>query len=568
MTQSTGYPSIDKPWLKYYPEEAINATLPLCTIYEYLWQQNKDYQDRVALNYFGNRITFRDLFRRIDETAAALVALGVRAGDIVVVASVTTPETVYVFYALNRLGAVSNMVDPRSSAEGIRDYILEVNAKCVVTLDAAYSKIAEAVKGTRVEKIIVTSPADSLPVFKRFAYRLTKPAPDLKRNCVRWRDFIAFGRGKEYEAQPYQPNRCCLIVHTGGTTGAPKGVMLSDDNLNAMVFQSIKTGIDLQRVHTWMDIMPPFIAYGLGMGICLPLVVGMETILIPSFDPKKFDELLLRHKPVHMVFVPSYWGTIIHSRKLARADFSNIVLAAVGGDSMDTELEKAANAFVRAHGGKHAVTKGYGMTEICAAVTATIDQNNEIGSVGIPYVKTTIAIFDPQTGEELPYNQRGEVCITGPNVMLGYYGNPEATDAILRHHTDGRKWIHSGDIGYINENGSLFIVDRMKRMIVRHDGFKVFPSQIEQCVNRNTSVEACCAVGVRDAERSQGMLPAVFAVLKPGSDKARVKSELRAACARELPEYAQPVRYRFIEELPLTPIGKVDYRALEKMMTE
>lgn len=568
MTQLTGYPSIDRPWLKYYPDEAINAPLPKCTIYEYLWRQNKDYTGRVALNYFGNRVTFLELFRHIDEAAASFAALGVGEGDIVVVASVTTPETVYIFYALDRLGAVSNMVDPRTSPEGIREYIREVNAKIVVTLDAAYGKVAQATQGTGVEKIIVTSPADSLPGVKRFAYRLTKPAPKLAENCVPWRDFIASGIGKGFKPAPYRADRCCLIVHTGGTTGAPKGVMLSDDNLNAMVFQSIETGIDMRRVHTWMDIMPPFIAYGLGMGICLPLVVGMETILIPAFDPKKFDLLLLKHKPVHMVFVPSYWGTIIHSRKLARADFSNIVLAAVGGDSMDVGLEKAANAFVRAHGCKHNVTKGYGMTELCAAVTATIDQNNEIGSVGIPYVQTTIAIFDPQTGEELPYNQRGEVCITGPNVMLGYYGNPEATDAILRRHADGRLWIHSGDIGYMNENGSLFIADRIKRMIVRHDGFKVFPSAIEQAVNRSELVEASCAVGVRDAEHSQGMLPVVFAVLNPGANAQAAENEIRAICARELPEYAQPIRYQFIDALPVTPIGKIDFRALEKQAAE
>lgn len=565
MTQLTGYPSIDKPWLKYYSEEAISAPMPECTIYEYLWRQNKDYLNRIALNYFDNRIAFRELFRNIDRTAAAFAVLGVKAGDIVVIASVTTPETIYAFYALNRLGAVSNMVDPRTSAEGIREYIREVNATVVMVLDAAYGKIKEAICGTAVKKIVVVSPADSLRGIKRLGYRLAKPAPKLDENCVSWRDFIEAGRGKTYDGEPYRKDRCCLIVHTGGTTGSPKGVMLSDDNLNALVQQSILTGIDMQRIHTWMDIMPPFIAYGLGMGVCLPLVIGMETILIPSFDPKKFDELIIRHKPVHMVFVPSYWGTIIRSKKMDRIDLSNIVLAAVGGDSLDIELEKAANAFLKMHGSKHAVTKGYGMSEVCAAATATIDANNEIGSVGIPYVHTTISIFDPETGEELTYNQRGEVCITGPNVMLGYYGNPEATNAILRRHADGRLWIHSGDIGYMNEKGSLFIVDRMKRMIVRHDGFKVFPSQIEKTVARHNSVESCCTVGARDTAHSQGKLPVVFAVLKPHADAQQTEAELQRLCLLELPEYAQPVQYRFIDVLPLTPIGKIDYRALEEM---
>lgn len=264
------------------------------------------------------------------------------------------------------------------------------------------------------------------------------------------------------------------------------------------MLQSILTGIDMKREHTWMDIMPPFIAYGIGMGLHLPLVVGMETILIPSFDAKKFDELLLKHKPIHMVGVPSYWGVIINSKKLAKKDLSYIIAPTVGGDTMDVTLEKNANAFLREHGCLYPITKGYGMTEVCADVSGTVDTNNEIGSVGIPFVKTVISVFDPETSQELKYNEQGEVCISGPNVMLGYYKNEVATNAIKYIHKDGSVWIHSGDIGYMTENGSLYIVDRVKRMIVRYDGFKVFPSLIETVVSSHDSVVSCCVVGIED----------------------------------------------------------------------
>lgn len=487
--------------------------------------------------------------------------------------TVTTPETIYAFYALNRIGAISNMVDPRTSVEGIHQYICEVNAEVVLTLDVAYPKIEQAIAGTGVRKIIVVSPADSLPPVKKSLYlasvRVKGKTNSYGSLCQSWQSFIEGNESVTATTVPYTKDRCCVIVHTGGTTGIPKGVMLTNDNINALVFQSILTGINMKREHTWMDIMPPFIAYGIGMGICLPLVIGMETILIPSFDPKKFDGLLLKYKPMHMVFVPSYWGAIIHSHKLRGKDLSYIIAPTVGGDTMDPELEKEANRFLREHGCSYQVTKGYGMTEVCAGVTGTLDANNELGSVGVPFVKSTVAIFDPETGEELPYNQEGEVCICGPNVMLGYYQNERATNEIIRLHKDGQRWVHSGDIGYMNERGSLFILDRMKRMIVRYDGFKVFPSLIEKTVAQHAAVEQCCVVGVADAEHSQGFLPVAFVVLKEHNRKQNhLESELEELCARELPEYAQPVKWYFYDNLPVTPIGKIDYRTLEKVAKE
>ena len=561
----TGYPSVDKPWLKYYSEEAIKAPLFEGTTYDYLWESNKDHLDNIALSYFGRKIKFRELFANIEATTAAFAALGVKRGDVIVVSSVTTPETIYAFYALNRLGAISNMVDPRTSIEGIHKYIEEVDSKIVMTIDVAYPKIQDAARSTGVEKIIVVSPADSLPVIKKKLYLLKNKPIAVPSAGLRWDDFISQGSGTSVNTAAYQKDQCCVIIHTGGTTGTPKGVMLSNDNINALVQQSILTEIDMQRHHNWMDIMPPFIAYGIGMGIHLPLVIGMELILIPSFDPKKFDQLLIKYKPIHMVFVPSYWGTIINSKRLKKADLSFIIAPTVGGDTMDPALEMAANQFLKEHGCSSAVTKGYGMTEVSAGVTGTLDVLNEPGSVGPPFVKTVISIFDSETGEELQYNQMGEICISGPNVMLGYYKNDTATKETIRQHQDGRMWVHSGDLGYMNENGSLFVVDRIKKMIIRYDGFKVFPSQIERIISGHRAVQGCCVVGSADKEHSQGKLPTAFVALDPTvADQSReIISELKDLCNKELPEYSQPVEYIILPELPVTPIGKIDYRALE-----
>ena len=559
----TGFPSIDKPWLRYYRDEALKMEMPRCTAYDYLWKSNKDYLNNIALNYFGRKIYFAELFESIEKVAAAYQRIGVKPGDIVVFTTVTTPETIYSFYALSHIGAIANMVDPRTSDEGIRDYITETESKIIVTLDVAYPKIKEAIKGTGIEKVIVVSPSDSLGRVLKTLYKVKNRTVKINEDHIYWKDFVA--GTSEIEDVPYEEDRCCLIVHTGGTTGTPKGVMLSNENLNALVLQSILTDIDMQRAHNWMDIMPPFIAYGIGMGIHLPLVIGMETILIPSFDPDKFDELLLKYKPIHMVFVPSYWGMIINSRKLRNKDLSFIIAPTVGGDSMDINLERAANAFLKEHGCDYKVTKGYGMTEVCAGISGTLDSNNEEGSVGVPFIKTIVSVFKPDSEEELKYGEVGEICITGPNVMLGYYGNPEATNNIARTHSDGKLWIHSGDMGYMNERGSIFIVDRMKRMIVRYDGFKVFPSAIEKTVCAHKGVDQCCVVRCKDPDHSQGDLPVAF-VVKSKECSDDLQDELKCLCEKELPEYVQPVKWKYIDQMPHTPIGKVDYLALEKMV--
>ncbi|MBQ4156215.1 MAG: acyl--CoA ligase [Clostridia bacterium] len=562
----TGYPSIDKPWLKYYIEEAINAKLPECTIYEYLWENNKDYQSNVALNYFDRKITYGEVFENIDKATKSYSALGLKSGDIVTVCAVTIPETIYSFYGLNRLGVVCNMVDPRTSAEGIREYIKEVNSKIVITIDVAYPKIVEAIKGTSVEKIVVISPADSLPQPKKFLFKAFKATKIPNDNLhIKWNELVTIGKDSNPVIVEYKKNTPCAIVHTGGTTGMPKGVMLSDDNLNKSAFQAIKSGFDFQREHTWLNIMPPFIAYGVGNGLHLPLIVGMEVILIPSFNPDKFADLLNKYHPNHMVGVPSHYGNIIRNKKMQDQDLSYIIAPTVGGDAMDISLEKETNEFLAKHNCNYPACKGYGMSEVAAGVSICSSHDvNKIGSVGIPLTHTTMAVFDVGTGKELSYNEEGEICMTGPNTMVGYYNNETETNNIIKKHDDGLMWVHSGDIGYIDEDGFVFIKDRIKRVIIRHDGFKVFPSLIEKTVDTNDNVVSNCAVGVADTSHSQGKLPIVFAVLNDGADAESAKAELFELCQKELPEYVQPVDFIFIEKMPLTPIGKVDYRALEK----
>ena len=566
----TGYPSAEKPWLSFYTDEAIHATVPQYTIFEYIWEQNKDRLDKVALNYVDRKITYRTLFENIKKASNAFSSIGVKKGDIVTICAVTLPETIYTFYGLNRIGAVCNMVDPRTNKENIKAYIEEVESKVLVTIDAAYNKVAEAaLTSNSVEKHIVISPADSLPQPKKFLYQKLKAPKNLKidSKTILWNRFIANSVDHTSEAASYTKDSPCVIVHTGGTTGIPKGVVLSNDNVNAAAFQAIMAGFDFKPEHSWLNIMPPFIAYGVGNGLHLPLVTGMEVILIPAFNPSEFATLMNKYHPVHMVGVPSHYDKFIHSPKMKNQDLSYVISPVVGGDAMDIALEKEVNEFFESHNCSYPVCKGYGMSEVAAAVCACSSHEcNKIGSVGTPWPQTIMAAFDPETGEELPYNEVGEICITGPNTMLGYYHNEEETANILRKHKDGLIWVHSGDMGFIDEDGFVFIKDRIKRMIVRHDGFKVFPSAIENALAKNASVQQSCVVGKQDAEHLHGKVPVAYIQLKPSAtkDQESVRNELITLCEKELAEYAQPVAWRFVSELPLTPIGKIDYRVLEE----
>lgn len=560
----TGYPSIDKPWLKYYTEDAINTPLPECTVYEYLLENSKDNLDDVALVYFDRKITYRELFHNIDRAAKAFKAYGIKQGDVIVMTTVTTPETIYAFYALNMLGAVANMVDPRTSKDGIKNFINEVKAEIVLTIEVAYPKIQKAIEDTNVKRILVVSPSDSLAPVKRVLYNITNKKQQLSQTGVRWKDFLSSGNNEEYSAVPYKKDTCCVMVHTGGTTGMPKSVMLSNDNLNVMAMQYYQLGVEFNRKQNFLNIMPPFIAYGIVLGIHMPLCLGLNDVLIPQLDPKKFPNLIKKYKPAHLAGVPMHYEQLRLSPKMKDFDLSFFQMTGCGGDGMAEGFEQAINEFLYEHKCKYPITKGYGMTEISSAATTNKTELNKLGSVGIPHIKTTVSIFEVGTDKELMYGEDGEVCMHAPTMMLGYYNNPSEESKILLKHQDGKVWIHSGDIGHMDSDGFLFINGRLKRMIIRPDGHNVWPSQIENVILKYPTVKECTVVGLPNSENQSGKIPTAFIVLESGKTSADdLTQKIDTFCKEYLPERDCALDYRFIDALPLTPIGKVDYRALE-----
>ena len=550
--------------MKYYSKEAVESTLIGKTIFDCLFDCNKDYLNGIALQYFGRKILYGQMFSNIEKTACAYTAVGIKKGDTVTICSVMTPETIYSFYALNIIGAIANMVDPRSSVEGISEYISESNSKVVVVIDAALGKITPFLENGNVETIIVVSPADSMPFALSTFYSITNHVKT-KKGIICWPQFIKGGESITLSKRTYEKDLPTVIMHTGGTTGNPKGVLYSDDSYNFLSIQLDYQGSGMERGHKFLDIMPPFIAYGMACGVHQAMCAGCTLVLVPKFDPMKFDRLIMKYKPQHFWGVPTHLDAVTMSKRMKKADLSFLIRAGVGGDSLNKESEVRINEFLANHKCKYAVTKGYGMTEVNSAICVCIDRADKVGSVGIPLVHSIVSAFEPGTQNELKIGEVGEICITGPAMMIGYLNNPEETDKVMQKHADGRIWIHTGDSGYVDEDGFVFILDRIKRMIIREDGFKVYPSIIENVITKSDAVENCAVVGVRNINYTQGVNPKAFVVLNGKYDKETAISMIWDICRKELAEYCLPSSIVVIDELPLTPIGKIDYMSLSKI---
>lgn len=560
----TGYPSIDKPWLKYYSEEAINAKLPECSLYEYLWENNKDYLNNTALNYYDRKITYGQLFEGIEKVAKAFSAMGVREGEIVAICSVNTPETVYALYALNRLGAVANMIDPRTDVAGVRHYLEECNIRFVMTIELAYPLFVKVEQDYKIEKIISVSAADSLPQPKKFLYRLKNKQPVLKENAMTWDAFLATGREAEYIPATYKKDTCCVIAHTGGTTGDPKGVMLSNDNINCLAHNYGYIDIPIIRGDLFFNDLPPFIMYGLCFALHTTLSRGLEVIIYPIFDSKNFPKLYAKYKPQHFCALPDHLYFLSTAKVSSKLDLSTSITIGVGGDSLDCDLEKRVNEYLYSHGCKYQVVKGYGMTELSATAISSCVSANAIGCVGIPLIINTAKIVDPDNLKELSYGEMGEIWISGPSVMLGYYNKPKETSETIIIDDTGMRWIRTGDLGYMTSDGWIYHKGRIRRIyLTSHEGqpAKIFPMLVEEKIKQSDAVSNCVVVA-RLKENSANYEAVAFVVCKDQKHDG-TEQELRDICANTVPSYMQPVEYRFVTEFPHTPVGKVDFRALE-----
>lgn len=562
----TGYASIDKPWLKYYEKIGITKEIPKVKAYDLIHNKYANNKELISLNYFGKKITYYEMFNNIEMVAKSLKKIGVQKGDIVLMALPTIPEMVYVFYALNRIGAIVDTVDPRIKSDRYKQIIAETNAKYLFAIDMCYPAISSLLKEVDLSKVILTSATTSLPLpIKVLSLLKNKNRYKITDNkIIEWSDFIKLGQNYLGEVDcKYSANMPVVIVHTGGTTGEPKGVILTNENFNTMAVTQEISGFNSQEKDKFLTFLPPFIAYCLVNAIHDPLYLGFENILIPKFDASDFPNLMYKYKPNHVLAGPILWDYFIKNKKIQKEDLSYLKSPISGGDVLNIELEREINNFFKQHNCNIPIASGYGLTEVSAAAIYSKSTAYKEGFVGIPYVKNNVSVFVPGTKEELPYNQEGEICISTKTLMKEYFNNHSATANIIKKLADGERWIYTGDLGIIDHDGSIKVSGRIKRLIVRN-GNKIFPSDVENIILQNQLINRVSVVSMPSSEERN--VPVAYLTIKPtgmGFENAIVDN-IELAIRNKLPDFNVPVKYIFKLELPLTNINKIDFKKLEQ----
>ena len=575
----TGYASIDKPWQKYYSKEAITASIPELTAYQYMVSQNKDNLSTKAIMYYGKKISYKNYIDMIDETARRLYNLGVTEGEVVIVMSVANPELEVLFYALNKLGAVINLIDVRSDYKQIKKYLMEVKSSEVVVMDNFLPEFDKCMEDEDidniVENVITLSPYNSvLFPFNVLAEKKSRKEDSTlyskideikkKNKYMTWNDLMSVHKYRYPRYPRYKKNMVAALVHTGGTTGVPKTVKLSNENFNAMAIQYKSLNANYNKGDTFLNGIVPFVAYGIVVTIHMPMCLGMTNIIAPILSPKEFTEFMIKYKPNHTATVPTYVEHFIEDEKANSMNWKCIKHIGVGGESFTRTQEQEVKDFLKNHNSSGSIDKGFGMTELSGTSVTCMGNVNKFTSLGIPLPLNTYGIFERGTDKELKYGEEGEICITGPTEMIGYLDNEEEEGKIIKIHSDGKKWIHSEDVGIIDEDGFLFFKGRYKRLIP-HGGFKLYPSYIEGVIMKHPDIDNCCVISIPD--KVYGALPEAHVVIKKDSvsELKKLKEELIKLCQDKLHSYSQPEDFIFEEDLPLTSVGKVDYKKVEKM---
>lgn len=556
----------NEPWLEYYSREDRNIKFTNKSIYEFMKDSVGEDFAYYAINYFENRIIYGDLLKNIDIVARALREYGVKKGDIITICMPNMPEAIYVFYACNKIGAVADIIHPLSSPEQIKFYLKESRSSYLFLVDFNYEKVSEIIDKTLVHKVILASPSLSMPTFLSIGYRLTRGAKVLRTEkddlkYLNWKEFYQVGLRSQNEFQTkVNKDDLALILHSGGTTGTPKGIMISNYSFNAIAQQGAVNVIDVRPKDKIVTILPIFHGFGLGICVHTPLCLRVEVILMPEYDANRFYKIWKNDKPQVILGVPTLWEGMMSNKKFKNVDMSGLKYIVSGGDYLRIKDEIRINNFLHSHGAKVDICKGYGMTESVAATCYTFPGVNEPGSIGIPMVGNIFKICDPVTHEELPIGEEGEICVNGPTLMMGYLNNPKETKNIIKRHSDGKRWLHTGDIGYISPNGIVYYTQRLKRMIVV-SGLNVYPANIEEVIGKHPAIDKVCVIGIPHPYKMH--VPKAIMVLKKNYDKEKVISELKEMCQKELSVYSQPKEFEFRDELPKTLYGKLDYKSLE-----
>ncbi len=557
--------SSEARWFKYYGDTPHTLDYPDISMYEMVRKAKDRYGEYIAYDFQGKSVTYNKFIDEIDTCAKALLVAGIKKGDAVTICLPNIPQAVIMFYAINKIGAIASMVHPLSAENEIMFYLNESNSRIAITLSQFYNKF-EAIEGrTRLEKLIVTKIEEALPPVKGFLYKFIGHEPKVKDESwvIPWPEFIAkaeechekidfIGRGGDSAA----------ILFSGGTTGTSKGILLTNLNFNALAMQTEAAAGCLFPGGVMLSVMPVFHGFGLGIGIHTMLCFGGKCVLVPQLNVAEFPNLFKKHKPNYMAGVPTLFEAMMRNEGMKNVDLSSLKGLFSGGDSLSVELKKKIDEFLKEHGASIQVREGYGTTECVTASCLTPPDYYREGSIGIPYPDTYYKIVIPNTNEEAKVREMGEICIAGPSLMKEYINNPKETSQTLRVHEDGKTYLHTGDLGYMDEDGFIYFVQRLKRMIIT-SGYNVYPSQIENVIDSHEAVMFSTVIGVKDDYKMQRVK--AFVVLKPGfSPTDEIKASIKAHCEKNIAKYAMPKEFEYRDSLPKTLVGKVAYRELEK----
>lgn len=559
--------SIDKPWLKLYKDIPEKLDYPECTMFELIENSAIKYPSNIAYDYFGTTCNYKNFIDKIHEVAKALKKQNIKENDIVTICMPNTPQAIITFYAINLIGAIANIIHPLSGEKEIENYLKNTNSNLILTIDIAYEKVINIVKNTKVKKIIVATAADDMKFLTSFLYWIfkgTKVEIDSNsKKVLKWKEFVNLG--KEYKGI-YRVRRKssepAVILYSGGTTGTPKGILLSNMNFNALALQSYYSVGSCEAGDSVLAIMPIFHGFGLGESIHAPLYAGMKCILIPAFKASEFDNLIRKYKPNFVIGVPTLFEALLKYGKFkGNNSLSFIKNFMAGGDVISNETKKKIDKLLLQHGAKTTLRVGYGLTEgTCASCLNPEEIEYESGSIGIPFPDMIYKIVKIGTHDEVPYNTDGEICISGPTVMIGYHNNLTETVQTLRTHKDGKIWLHTGDVGCMRENGMIIFKQRIKRIIIS-SGYNIYPSYIENIINSHPDVLTSTVIGIDHPYKVQVAKAYIVLKNKP-TDFKKVKKSIKEHCEKYIAKYSLPYVYEFRESLPKTLIGKINVNEL------
>jgi len=557
-----------KPWLAFYGDVPESIEYPRNTLYEALRRSAAQQPGATAVDFLGSTLTYSELIGAVDRCSAALASLGVAAGDRITISMPTCPQGVIAFYAASKLGAVASLIHPLSTPAEIEGYLTMSRSRVALTLDVFYAGFAEVRDRTGLETLILAKISDYLPPVKRLGFWLTrgrKIPPVPADTSVRWWGRLMSENHPAVSPDSVSPDDLVAILYSGGTTGAPKGIMLSHRNFISEALQ-LAAWIDLGGSDTVLAVLPIFHGFGLAALVNAPLLSGAKVVMVPQFSPAIVAELMRTKRPTLTAGPPTLFEALARDPSLQHADLSSLRAAFSGADTLPEPVRERFERLVAERGGTVKLLEGYGLTEAVTAIMGMPLHEHRAGSIGIPFPDTLATICEPGTATEKPPGEEGEICVSGPAVMLGYLDDPDATGAALKQHPDGRTWLHTGDIGTMDAQGFFYFTTRLKRMI-KSSGFNVYPAQVEAVLYRHPDVAEACVVGLPDEAQGERVTAFVVAT-QPERAGPELAEELNAHCRKELIKWSCPREVVFLRELPKTRLGKVDFAALSRQELE